>query len=154
MSEVKVGIIGCGLIGQKRAKSLQVAQLIACADISFERARALADRFAPCSALNDWRRIIDRSDVDVVIIATPHDSLAEMTHAAILAGKHVLVEKPAGRQADELKPLLMALQTSPSLVRVGFNHRYHRALFLATLRISKVLLTPISGICRSMITPF
>ena len=128
MSEVKVGIICCGLIGQKRAKSLQVAQLIACADISFERARALADRFAPCSALNDWRRIIDRSDVDVVIIATPHDSLAEMTHAAILAGKHVLVEKPAGRQADELKPLLMALQTSPSLVRVGFNHRYHRAL--------------------------
>ncbi len=128
MSEINVAIVGCGLIGHKRAKALQGARLAACADLSVDRAEQLADQYPACIALNDWRPIMDRKDVDVVIIATPHDSLAEITHAAILAGKHVLVEKPAARNAGELEPILAASKNSKSLVRVGFNHRYHRAL--------------------------
>ena len=125
---MNVGIIGCGLIGQKRAKALVGGTLVACADLSLVRAEALACQFPNCDALDDWKRIIDRKDVDVVVIATPHDSLAEITLAAIEAGKHVLVEKPAARNAEELQPILSALKTSQSCVRVGFNHRYHRAL--------------------------
>jgi predicted dehydrogenase len=56
-----------------------------------------------------------------------HDSLAALTHAAIRAGKHVLVEKPAARNARELLPLLAAAKKKRVHVRVGYNHRFHRA---------------------------
>jgi predicted dehydrogenase len=57
-----------------------------------------------------------------------HDSLAAITAGAIAAGRHVLVEKPAGRHPHEVQPLIAAAEKAGVLVRVGFNHRYHRAL--------------------------
>jgi predicted dehydrogenase len=66
--------------------------------------------------------------VDVVIIATLHDSLAEITLSAAQAGKHVLVEKPAARNAAELMPVIAAVKQHEIKVHVGFNHRYHRSL--------------------------
>lgn len=123
-----IGIIGCGLIGQKRANALgKAGKMIACADVNIERAEALAAK-AKATAHGDWRPLLTRQDIDAVVIATLHDSLAEITHAAIDAGKHVLVEKPAARHADELRPLLSAADKAGVKVHVGFNHRYHRAL--------------------------
>jgi predicted dehydrogenase len=126
-----IGIIGCGLIGQKRAKALGTGgRLIACADVDATRAANLA-KSAGASAFSDWRELLKLPEVQIVVIATLHDSLAEITLAAIRAGKHVLVEKPAARSADELEPVLKAAQEQGVLVRVGFNHRYHRALLQA-----------------------
>ena len=71
---------------------------------------------------------VDDPAIDVVIIATPHNSLAEITLAALEAKKHVLVEKPAARFASELEPLLSARDRNRVQVHVGFNHRYHRSL--------------------------
>ena len=123
-----VGIIGCGLIGQKRAKALPAAdELVACADVSFDRAQALAGSFGAAVAKN-WRSIIDDPTIDAVIVATPHDTLAEITLAAVDAGKHVLVEKPAARFASELIPVLAARDKKRVQIHVGFNHRYHRSL--------------------------
>jgi predicted dehydrogenase len=70
---------------------------------------------------------VERRDVDIVIVSTPHDALADITLAAVCAGKHVLVEKPAARRAAELAPVIAAAQHAQVLVRVGFNHRYHAA---------------------------
>jgi predicted dehydrogenase len=124
---VKVGIIGCGLIGNKRAESLgSTATLVACADTTIERARALAAK-RNARASDDWRSVVESSDVDIVIVATPHQALAEITLAAIEAGKHVLVEKPAARSANELEKVAARAAEKGALVRVGFNHRYHRA---------------------------
>jgi predicted dehydrogenase len=64
-------------------------------------------------------------------VSTLHDSLAEITLAAVQADKHVLVEKPAARSADELEKIIEAIGDSKVKVRVGFNHRYHRALLKA-----------------------
>ncbi|CAN7475514.1 Gfo/Idh/MocA family oxidoreductase [Caballeronia sp. LjRoot34] len=126
-----IGIIGCGLIGQKRAKALGTGgSLIACADVDATRAANLA-KSAGASAFSDWRELLKLPEVQIVVIATLHDSLAEITLAAIRAGKDVLVEKPAARSADELEPVLKAAQEQGVLVRVGFNHRYHRALLQA-----------------------
>jgi predicted dehydrogenase len=122
---MKVGIIGCGLIGRKRAKALAGASLVACADIVPALAQQLADSSSGAAAYSDWRQVIDRDDVEIVIVATTHDQLAAMTHAAVRAGKHVLVEKPAARSAQELEPILSDLTSSDVQVRVGFNHRYH-----------------------------
>ncbi len=124
---MRIGIVGCGSIGQKRARALASAQLVACADAQPERATALARAF-PSAESTDWPALVERPDVDVVVVSTTHDVRAEITLAAVRAGKHVLVEKPAARCAAELVPVIEAAELAGVLVRVGFNHRYHPAL--------------------------
>src|ERR1017187_9766481 len=121
-----VGIIGCGLIGQKRAKSLGEGRLVACADINDARVKALSAN-SGVKGFSDWRVLLTLPEVEIVIVATLHDSLAEITLAAIEAGKHVLVEKPAARNPAELVPVMVAAERYEVMVHVGFNHRYHRA---------------------------
>ncbi len=123
-----VGIVGCGLIGQKRAKALgRNGKLVACADLDVARAESLA-RTSNAKVYRDWRELVWSPLVDAVIVATLHDSLAEITRTAAEAGKHVLVEKPAARNAAELEPVMAAAAMCGVKVHVGFNHRYHRSL--------------------------
>ena len=123
-----IGIIGCGLIGQKRAKALGVGgRLVACADIDMSRARSLAGA-SGAKVFRYWSELISLPEVDMVVIATLHDSLAAITLAAIEGGNHVLVEKPAARSAKELEPVIAAAAKTDIKVHVGFNHRYHRSL--------------------------
>ncbi len=134
---MKIAIIGCGLIGKKRASTLKDHQLVACVDIVLEKAQALAALYPGCKAFTDWHQILHTSntdidiDIDIVIIATLHATLAEISLAAITANKHVLIEKPAGRNTAELKPILAIAKKNHVHIRVGFNHRYHRAFLKA-----------------------
>ena len=125
-----VAIIGCGLVGTKRAAALAGARLVACADLDAGRAQALAQTTG-ASATSDWRAAIDLADVAIVIVATTNDALAEISAFALEAGKDVLVEKPAARRVDEIDRVAAAAARSGRLVRVGFNHRYHPALLKA-----------------------
>jgi predicted dehydrogenase len=122
-----VAIVGCGLIGQKRAKALGAARLVACADVAASKAHALAASAPGATAYTDWQDAVRAPGVDIVIVSTLHDSLAAIAAGAIAAGRHVLIEKPAGRTAGEIRPLIALAKSSGRKVRVGFNHRYHRA---------------------------
>ena len=128
---MRVAIVGCGLIGGKRAKSIAALghAVVATADAVPERAAGLAKTYPGCAAVADWREAVARPDVDAVAVATINDSLAPITLGAVVAGKHVLVEKPAARSADELRPVVTAARGVT--VRVGFNHRFHPALLKA-----------------------
>ncbi|MEO8126911.1 MAG: Gfo/Idh/MocA family oxidoreductase [Bryobacteraceae bacterium] len=118
-------IIGCGLIGQKRARGLPAGHLVvAAADVNISRAKSLA---AGALATSDWREAIQLPTVDAVIVATTNDWLAPVTEAAVELGKHVLVEKPAARTSEELQGVLDAARHARSYVQVGFNHRFHPA---------------------------
>ena len=124
---IGLGIIGCGLIGNKRAKALGSSfKLIACHDASKERSERFAKdhHVRSCSSASV---LLQEPKIQAVVISTLHDSLAPLTLAAIRAGKHVLVEKPAARSARELFPLLAAAKKARVQVRVGYNHRFHRA---------------------------
>ena len=125
---MNVAIIGCGRVGQKRASSLAGSRLVACADVLSTRAEALARTVSGAVSATDWRVVLERKNVDVVIISATNDLLVKITLAAIAAGKHVLVEKPAARSVAELDPLIEMAERLKLLVRVGFNHRYHPAL--------------------------
>ncbi len=125
-----VGLIGCGNIGQKRANALGAARLVACCDRIKDRAEALA-RLHHGAACENWREIVGRPDIDIVIVATTNEALAPMALGAIEAGKHVLVEKPAARSVEEIEPLIKAAARRNVCVRVGFNHRYHPGLIKA-----------------------
>ena len=126
-----VGIIGCGLVGRKRAQALGTARLVACADPIAERAQALAQASPGATSTVEWREVIERRDVDIVVVSTTHDVLAPITQAALQAGKHVLVEKPAARTSAELAEAINATRAGRLKARVGFNHRFHPALLRA-----------------------
>ena len=123
-----VAIVGCGLIGRKRAAALGGARLVVCADVDRAAAEALASTSAGAEAADDWRAAIDRADVSIVIVATTNDALADIGRAAVAAGKHVLIEKPVARSVAEIDGIIEAARQHRRLVRVGFNHRYHPAL--------------------------
>lgn len=126
-----VALVGCGLIGRKRALALGRARLVACADMVAARSAELAKLHQGCVPFTDWREMLAKSKCDVVMVATLHDSLAEITAAAVELGRHVLVEKPAGRFPSEMEPIVATARQRGVRVRVGFNHRYHRALLKA-----------------------
>lgn len=125
---MNIGIIGCGLIGQKRAAALGQHDLLACTDLNEEKAKDLAKQFPNCEVKTNSDALIKDDKINIVIIATLHNALAKLTHDAIKAGKHVLVEKPGARNSQELQPLLTEAKKQRVNVHVGFNHRYHRAL--------------------------
>lgn len=126
---MRIGIVGCGLIGQKRAEAAKGHDIAMVCDLNLARAEALAQKVGG-RATTDWRTLVDQ-DLDLIVVATTHDQLAAITLGAIQAGKHVLVEKPAARSAKELAPVLAAAQEKKRLVKVGFNHRFHPALLRA-----------------------
>ena len=125
---MRVAIIGCGLIGNRRARALGECQLVACCDTIAERAQALASGFPLAEATSDWYATATRRDVEIVLVATTHSLLAGIAAAAAAAGKHVLIEKPAACRPAELDPVIEASGRTGAIVRVGYNHRYHRAL--------------------------
>jgi predicted dehydrogenase len=122
-----VAIIGCGLIGQKRAQALGPARLIACADAVPEKATVFAAKF-PGVFAGSVQGALENPAVKIVIVATTHDALPSLAEKAALAGKHVLIEKPGARRAHELEAVKAAAKKTGVRVRVGFNHRYHPAL--------------------------
>ena len=124
---LRAAIIGCGLIGLKRAASVGPACVTVCCDTDYARAAALAAKHPGATALTDWRAAAASPQADVVFVATTHDMLAPVAEAAAAAGKHVLIEKPGARCGDALEPVAQAAARTGALVRLGFNHRHHRA---------------------------
>jgi len=126
---MRVGIVGCGLIGVKRAQALgESSRLVAVADRDQARAARLAAEHPGAAIESDPQALCRRDDVDLVVVATTNDALAPLTTAAVLAGKHVLVEKPGARSASELRPVVEAARRTGVTVKVGFNHRFHPGL--------------------------
>jgi predicted dehydrogenase len=127
--KLRVGIVGCGLIGNRRARVALAAGdnvAIVC-DLNEGRARALAGVVAAeCST--DWRELTGRNDLDVVVVCTANGSLHPITIAALRTGKHVLCEKPLGRNATEAAEMRAAARDAGRVLKVGFNHRHHPAL--------------------------
>jgi predicted dehydrogenase len=124
---LRVGIVGCGLIGAKRARALARAdELVGCYDIDATAAGALARRHGGrvCAGVEELLAL----HPDVVIVATAHDRLAEFAERALTAGAQVLVEKPAGISTAQIDRLIEHARASGRFVKVGFNHRFHPAL--------------------------
>lgn len=123
---MRLAIIGCGLIGQKRAAAAAALGIpvVQVADADPSRTAALAQKTGAIQAAS-WSDAVRAAEVDGVIVATTHDALATIALAAVEAGKHVLVEKPAARSTAELAPVANAASRRGVVVKVGFNHRFH-----------------------------
>lgn len=145
-NSLRLAIVGCGLIGNKRAAALsKVAdgRLVAVCDLDPTRAAKLAQSHPGCEALTDAASVIDRPDIDAIIIATLNSTLAPLSLAAVQAGKHVLVEKPGALSAGQLREVQIVAQKSRAKVRLGYNHRFHPSLQKAREIIDSGALGPL-----------
>lgn len=126
---MRLGIVGCGLIGQKRAAAAKGHEIVLVTDLDAEKAAALAAKCG-AKAVAGWQALV-AADLDAVIVATTHGSLAPIATAALAAGKHVLVEKPAGMTVDEVAGVAAAARQAGKVCKVGFNHRFHPGIWKA-----------------------
>jgi predicted dehydrogenase len=123
---MRIAIIGCGLIGGKRAASARGHEIVAVSDTDPVRAEALA-KLCGADVYPDWRTMLG-CELDAVMVCTTHDSLASIALEAVKAGLHVLIEKPAGCNAAEVRAIKDAAKETYRVVLVGFNHRFHPAM--------------------------
>ena len=98
---MRVGIIGCGLIGRKRAMAIGADDmLVACSDKDFNQALKFADEFH-CKAYSNNDDLTRQSESDIIIVAVINKFIREICEMALNAEKHVLAEKPLGRNTIE-----------------------------------------------------
>jgi UDP-N-acetylglucosamine 3-dehydrogenase len=129
-AELRVGVIGAGRMGGFHVDTWErigCARLVAVADPDETRARrCIAGR--DIAWHGDWRELVAREDIDAVTIAAPSDLHAAIATAAMLAGRHVLVEKPvAARLEDALRMAGLARSTGRKLM-VGHVERFNPAV--------------------------
>jgi predicted dehydrogenase len=125
-----VGVVGAGLIGKRRAAEAAggpESTLVCVSDPAEDARSGIAAEYG-VPAFAAWQDVLAADGVDIVVVATPNGFLAEIAIAALNAGKHVLLEKPMGRNLAEARAIAGAAQRSGRLVKVGFNHRYHPGL--------------------------
>jgi predicted dehydrogenase len=123
-----VAIAGCGLIGRERAQALGAAdRLLGATDPVATRAEDLVTSHGGqlCADFDELLAL----QADVVVVAATHDQLAPLTQRALDAGSHVLVEKPGGLGTGQVQALRQAAERAGRRVKVGFNHRFHPALW-------------------------
>ena len=125
---MKAAVIGCGLIGKKRASALpDYVELVGC----FDEVASAAINFATEFKTHNFKSIADLLDIqelNFVIIATRHDSLHSLAISALDAGKHVFIEKPGAINYLEFKKVCEVARRNNLKLHVGYNHRHHPAL--------------------------
>jgi myo-inositol 2-dehydrogenase / D-chiro-inositol 1-dehydrogenase len=126
---IRIAVIGAGIMGADHARiiaaDLPGATLQVVCDASEARARAVADETGAAHVAADPMAVIGRPDVDAVLIASPDDTHAGLTVAAIRAGKPVLCEKPlAPDSADCLRVIDAEVASGRRLIQIGFMRRF------------------------------
>jgi len=127
---INVAIIGAGLIGRKRAKALKEiieARLKIIVDIVPERAKNLAEEF-DCAWDIEWQKVVTRGDIDAVIVAVVNKYNVDISIQALKNKKHVLCEKPLGRNVEESLKIWKTSMENKVVLKTGFNHRFHPAV--------------------------
>jgi predicted dehydrogenase/threonine dehydrogenase-like Zn-dependent dehydrogenase len=125
---LKAGIIGAGSF----ATSIMVPLLAKRKDVALQaiasstgiKAAALARKYGMSAAVSDANQIIASADIDCIFIFTRHGSHAGFARQALLAGKHVFVEKPMALTHQELEGVIAAQHKSNKVLMVGFNRRF------------------------------
>lgn len=141
MRKFKVGIIGFGLIGKKRAKSLgPKAELVAYSDIINIKKSILDQKKNKVKFFKNWKDLVKLKELDIIIISTVHNLLAPILLEACKYKKNILVEKPAAIHLKDLRRIIKLSKRYKNKVRVGYNHRFHSAIIKCKEIINKKLL--------------
>lgn len=133
MKEIRIGLIGTGVMGKAHAIAFKNVPLVfgneparprleVVADIEAEAVKAWAENFGFARWTTDWREIVEDPNVDLVDITTPNHLHAEMAIVAAQAGKHVYCEKPLANTSADAGRIVAAVEKSGVTSIVGFNY--------------------------------
>jgi myo-inositol 2-dehydrogenase/D-chiro-inositol 1-dehydrogenase len=141
MKKLNIGMVGYGFMGRTHSNAFRRAGnffdlpyepvLKTICARNAERAKAFAAQWGYQSAVTDWRKLVDSAEIDLIDIASPNDTHAEIAIAAAKAGKIVMCEKPLGRNAGESEAMVAAVEAAGVPNMVWYNYRRVPAVTLA-----------------------
>jgi scyllo-inositol 2-dehydrogenase (NAD+) len=139
MQKLGFGVIGVGRMGRRHAENLRSripeAKLVAVADVDLEAARGLAEELEIKHYDDSVDALVERHDVDAVVIASPSRFHLSAVQTAAAAGKHILCEKPLALTLEDVDVAIGAARKTKVLLQVGFMRRYDPAYQEAYKRI-------------------
>ena len=127
---MRVGIIGTGLQFKRRAPIIYQSDsddIIVVCGKQKQNLNKIAETYS-CETSENWQEVVDRKDIDIIVICTPPNIHSEICIKALNAGKHVLCEKPLSRNLLEAKNMVLAAKENNKILKCGFNHRHHPAI--------------------------
>jgi len=138
--QLNIGLVGYGFMGRAHSNAflqagrffdlpIQPVLKAVCAR-NPDRAKSFADNWGYESVEADWRKLVERKDIDLIDIASPNDTHAEIAIAAARADKIVMCEKPLGRNAAEAKAMTEAVEAAKIPNMVWYNYRRAPAVML------------------------
>ncbi len=152
MDRVRIGIIGLGIMGEQYAKICSMhplAELVAVSEMRQARLDEIRAKFRVPHSYTDHRAMLERNDLDGVIVATPDTMHFAPVKDALEAGKHVHVEKPFTTDVGEADELIRIEQRTGKKIQVSFNHRWLAPYAHAKTMIAKGEIgTPLAGYAR------
>lgn len=140
MKKLGVGVIGVGEMGRRHAENMRrqvpEARLIAIADVSAQRVKQVADELEIEHAYSSIEEMLERKDIDAVLIATPDKFHAAGIKAAAAAGKDILCEKPIALTLQDAHAALQDVARAKVRLQIGFMRRYDPAYAAAMKKIA------------------
>src|SRR5436190_24175888 len=131
--KLNIGLVGYGLMGRAHSNAfLQTTRFfdVPCQPVlkavcarNLERVKSFAENWGYESVETDWRQLVERKDIDLIDIASPNDTHAEIAIAGAKAGKLVLCEKPLGRNASESEAMVQAVESAGVANMEWYNYR-------------------------------
>jgi predicted dehydrogenase len=141
MKTLNVGLIGCGFMGRAHSNAHRKVSnffdlehrpvLKAICDSNEEKAKAFAKTWGYESVETDWRKLIERKDIDLIEICLPNNVHAEVSIAAAQAGKMIICEKPLALDGKQGEQMVEAIEKAGVPNFVSFNYRRMPAVTLA-----------------------
>ncbi len=132
MNKMRVGVVGLGLIGQKRIRSLpDTCELTFVCDVSSEKVDEFVSSKRDIKYSTNFKDLVTSDLVDLVVVSTVHNALAPIAEMALNHGKHVLIEKPGSISLEEILRLQDLAVSQNKILRIGYNHRFHPAFLMA-----------------------
>ncbi len=126
---VKIGIIGCGGIANGKhmpsLSQIEGVEMVAFCDLIPERAETAKAQYGTSDAkvYTDYKELLADPEIEVVHVLTPNRSHAELSIAAMQAGKHVMCEKPMAKSAEDAKRMLDTARETGKKLTIGYQHR-------------------------------
>ena len=127
MDKIRVGMIGAGMIADSHCAGINEhpkAKVVAIADLSAERRKAIKDRHGLEKDFEKWAELLADPDIDAVSIALPNALHAPVALAALKSGKHVMLDKPFALNHGEASKVIQAAEKAGKVFMLGMNQRF------------------------------
>ena len=124
---MNLGIIGCGYWGPNLVRnfnSVPNVEIAYCADLDESRLRHIKSLYPKISITRDYKDILNKKEINAVVIATPIETHYRIAKDALNADKHVLVEKPITNSSDEAKELIKTAEKNKKVLMVDHTFEY------------------------------